>query len=74
MLITLFRLVGEYLQFPLEILSPLAAEAAHAAASGSVTVTDVAGVNEFNVDVSTFAPTAPEASAPRWTFSTLQFL
>ena len=66
--LTILFLQGDSCNISLEIASPLPTEAAHTAASGSVTgVTDVTGVN---VDVSTFAPTVPEASAPKWTFST----
>ena len=70
-ILTIWFLQGDSCNISLEIASPLPTEAAHTATSGSVTgVTEVTGVNEFNVDVSTFAPTVPEASAPKWTFST----
>lgn len=70
-ILTILFLQEDNCNISLEISSQLPTEAAHTAASGSVTgVTDVTGVNEFNVDVSTFAPTVPEASAPKWTFST----
>lgn len=70
-ILTILFLQEDSCNISLEISSQLPTEAAHTAASGSVTgVTDVTGVNEFNVDVSTFAPTVPEASAPKWTFST----